>query len=197
MSTRIFFAGILGGVVMFIWTSIAHMMLPLGETGIKEIPNESAVVAAMQSNMGDKTGLYIFPGPGVGENATRHEKQEAMKKAMDKLATEPSGILMYNSARPFTFARYLGIEFGTEVVEAILAVFLLAQTSISSFSGRVGFVLTAGILAAIATNISYWNWYGFPAIYTASYILIQVAGFLCVGIVAALMLGRRSTQPAP
>src|SRR5207253_7566663 len=91
MSTRILFAGILGVVVMFNWTSIAHMMLPLGETGIKEIPNESAVVAAMQSNMGDKTGLYIFPGPGVGENATRHEKQEAMKKAMDKLATEPSG----------------------------------------------------------------------------------------------------------
>src|SRR5438067_12561450 len=104
MSTRIFVAGILGGGVMFIWTSIAHMMLPLGETGIKEIPNESAVFAAMQSNMGDKTGLYIFRGPGVGANATRLEKQEAMKKAMEKLATEPSGILRHNSARPFAFA---------------------------------------------------------------------------------------------
>src|SRR2546425_864937 len=95
------------------------------------------------------------------------------------------------------FAGMLGIEFPTEVVEAFLAVFLLAQTNISSFSGRVGFVLTTGILAAIATNISYWNRYGFPAVYTASYILIQVVGFLCVGTVAALMLGRRSTQPAP
>src|SRR5207237_10927929 len=100
--------------------------------------------------------------------ATRHERQESMNKAMDKPATEPSGILMYNSARPFTFARYLGIEFATEVVEAILAVFLLAQTSISSFGGRVGFVLTNGILAAIATNIYYWNWYFFLAIYTAN-----------------------------
>jgi len=68
---RILLAGILGGIVMFIWTSIAHMALPLGEAGINEIPNESAVLGAMQSSIGDKTGLYIFPGLGVGKNATR------------------------------------------------------------------------------------------------------------------------------
>ncbi len=62
---RILIAGILGGIVMFIWTSIAHMALPLGEAGINEIPNESAVLGAMQSSIGDKTGLYIFPGLGV------------------------------------------------------------------------------------------------------------------------------------
>jgi hypothetical protein len=38
------------------------MALPLGEAGIGEIPNESAVLSAMQSSIGDKTGLYIFPG---------------------------------------------------------------------------------------------------------------------------------------
>ena len=56
---RILFAGIIGGIVMLIWTSIAHMALPLGEAGISEIPNESAVLRAMQSSPGDKTGLYI------------------------------------------------------------------------------------------------------------------------------------------
>ena len=55
---------------MFLWTSIAHMALPLGEAGINEIPNESAVLGAMQGSMGDKTGLYIFPGLGVGKNAS-------------------------------------------------------------------------------------------------------------------------------
>jgi hypothetical protein len=194
MSTRILLAGILGGIVMFIWTSIAHMMLPLGEAGLTEIPNESAILTLLQNNMGDKAGLYIFPGPGVGENATKQEKKEAMEKAMEKLKTGPSGLLMYNSVRPFNFAKYLGIEFATEVVEAILAVFLLTQTSIAGFGGRVGFVLTTGILAAIATNISYWNWYGFPAIYTGSYMLIQIVGFFCVGIVAALVLGKQSPQ---
>jgi len=189
---KILLAGILGGVVMFIWTSIAHMALPLGEAGLGEIPNESAVLGAMQNNIGEQTGLYIFPAPGVGKNATRQEKNEAMKHMGEKMATNPSGILMYHApGRPFTFGKWLGIEFGTELLEAILVVFLLAQTRIASFAGRVGFVLAAGILAAIATNVSYWNWYGFPCVYTTGYMSIQIIGFLCVGIVAALVLWKR------
>jgi hypothetical protein len=193
---KILLAGVLGGIVMFIWTSIAHMFLPLGEAGVGEIPNESAVLSAMQSNIGDQTGLYIFPGLGVGKNATRQEKNEAMKQSAAKASTGPSGILMYHPTRPFSFGKLMGIEFGTELLEAILAVFLLAQTCIASFGGRVGFVLVAGILAAIATNVSYWNWYGFPDVYIASYMLIQVIGFFCVGIVAALMLRKTSVRTA-
>jgi len=77
------------------------------------------------------------------------------------------------------------------VLQAILVIWLLAQTRIGSFDGRVGFVLIAGILTAITTNVSYWNWYGFPGIYTASYILIEIVGFVLVGVVATLVLRRR------
>ena len=105
---RILLAGILGGIVMFVWTSIAHMALPLGEAGINEIPNESAVLSAMQSSIGDKTGLYIFPGLGVGKNATREEKSEAMKQMQQRIAANPSGILMYHPpGRPFAFGKSL------------------------------------------------------------------------------------------
>ena len=178
---------------MFIWTSIAHMALPLGEAGIREIPNEAALLSEMQNNMGEQTGLYIFPGPGIGKNATRQEKNEAMKHVGEKMAANPSGILMYHApGRPFTLGKWLGVEFGKELLEAILVLFLLAQTRIGSFAGRIGFVLVAGILAAISTNVSYWNWYGFPCVYTASYMLIQIVGFLLVGIVAALVLPKRT-----
>ena len=92
--------------------------------------------------------------------------------------------------------RLLGTEFATELLEAFLVVWLLAQTRLTTFSGRLFFVVTAGILAAIATNVSYWNWYGFPKRYTAAYIVIQVVGFFCIGIVAAFMLrNRRETSP--
>ena len=195
---KILLAGVLGGIVMFIWTSIAHMALPLGEAGLGEIPNESTVLGVMQSNIGEQTGLYIFPGPGLGKNATRQEKQEAMKHMGEKIATNPSGILMYHPpGRPLVLGKLLGIEFVTELLEAILVVFLLAQTRIASFAGRVGFVLVAGILAAIATNVSYWNWYGFPCVYTASYMFIQIVGFFLVGIVAAFMLRKMSVRTAP
>ncbi len=195
---KILLAGILGGIVMFIWTSIAHMALPLGEAGLGEIPNESTVLSAMQSNIGEQTGLYVFPGRGLGKNATRQEKEEAMKHMSEKIATNPSGILMYHApGRPLSLGKLLGVEFGTELLEAILVVLLLAQTRIASFAGRVGFVLVAGILAAIATNVSYWNWYGFPCVYTASYMLIQIVGFFLVGIVAALVLRKTALRTAP
>jgi hypothetical protein len=191
---RVLLAGILGAIVMFIWASIAHMALPLGEAGITEIPNESAVLNSMQSNIGDKTGLYIFPGLGVAKDATREEKNQAMKQMQQRIAANPSGILMYHPpGRQFAFGKSLGIEFGTELLEAILVICLVAQTRIATVGGRVGFVLVAGILAAITTNVSYWNWYGFPGVYTASYMLIEIIGFFLVGIVAALMLRKRNS----
>ena len=114
---KILLAGILGAIAMFVWTAIAHMALPLGEAGIAEIPNESAVLSAMQSNIGDQTGLYIFPGMGVGKNASRQEKSEAMKHMDEKIAANPSGILMYHApGRPFTFGKALGIEFVTAII---------------------------------------------------------------------------------
>jgi hypothetical protein len=190
---RILLAGLLGGIAMFLWTSIAHVALPLGKAGIGEIPNEAAVLNAMQSSMGDKTGLYIFPGLGVGTNATREEKNEAMKQMQQRIAANPSGILMYHPpGRQFAFGKSLAIEFSFQVLQAILVIWLLAQTRIGSFAGRVGFVLVAGILAAITTNVSYWNWYGFPGVYTASYILTEIMGFVLVGVIAALLLRKRS-----
>ncbi len=46
----------------------------------------------------------------------------------------------------------------------------------------------AGILAAISTNISYWNWYGFPGNYTFAYAFTIVVGFAVAGLVTAAML---------
>ena len=86
--------------------------------------------------------------------------------------------------------KYLTTEFITELCEALLVVWLLAQTRLVSFGGRVGFVAAAGLMTAISTNVSYWNWYGFPTNYTAAYMFIQFVGFFLVGIVAAIMFRR-------
>ena len=116
-----------------------------------------------------------------------------MKQMQQWIAANPSGILVYHPpGRQFTFVKSLAIEFSTEVIQAILVIRLLTQTRIQSFGGRVGFVLFAGVLAAITTNVSYWNWYGFPGVYTTSYVLIEVVGFVLVGVIAAVVLRRRN-----
>jgi hypothetical protein len=191
-TTRIFLTGVLGAIAMFAWTSIAHMALPLGEAGVQNTMNDDPLLSALKSTVNDKPGLYIYPSMGLGPDATHAQRSEAMKAFEAKLEKNPSGFFIYHPAgsRPMNMGKYLSIEFITELCEALLAVWLLAKTRIVTFGGRVGFVTAAGIMAGIATNVSYWNWWGFPGNYTAAYIFIQVVGFFLVGLVAAIMFRR-------
>jgi len=99
MTTRAFLAAILGGIAMFIWSFIAHDLLPLGETGMREFKDEAAMLDALKTNLGDARGLYHFPGHKAGPNATRQEKSDAIKRAMEKAASGPSGMLLYHPTR--------------------------------------------------------------------------------------------------
>jgi hypothetical protein len=196
-TTRIITAGVLGGIAMFIWSSIAHMALPLAHAGTHiGLLNEENMLPALQTGLGDQPGLYLFPGLGAGDNPTHEQEQEAMKHYEEKLAANPSGFLVYHPAgsRPMAMVKLLTVEFLTELLESILVVSLLAQTRIVSFGGRVGFVFVAGVLASIVTNVPYWNWYGFPGVYTAAYMFTQIVGFLCAGLVAALVLRSQKSE---
>jgi hypothetical protein len=191
-TTRIFLAGLLGAVAMFAWTAIAHMATPLGEAGVVNTMKDEELLSTLKSTIKDKDGLYIYPSMGLPPDATHAQQSEAMEKYPEKLEKNPSGFFIYHPAgsRPMNMGKFLTVEFITELVEAFLAVWLLAQTRIVTFGGRVGFVTAVGIVAAIATNVSYWNWWGFPTVYTASYIFIQVVGFFLVGLIAAIMFRR-------
>jgi hypothetical protein len=183
-------AGLAGGVGMFLWASLAHIVLPLGAVGIAEIPSgETALLASMHQSLGNSPGLYMFPSFGFNSAASRND---AMKNYDAKLVTNPSGLLIYHppGAKSLTPGLLL-IEFLTELLEAVLAVWLLAQTGIATLGGRIGFVAIAGLLASLPTNVSYWNWYGFPGSYTATYMAIQIAGFVVAGAIAALVLRRQ------
>src|SRR5579871_768970 len=116
MGKRILLGGVLGGIAMFIWAFVAHMLLPLGYTGFSEIPNEPPVLAAMQSSLGQKSGLYLFPGLGLGPQYTTQQRNAAMKNYDQKLAANASGLLLYHpaGAQGVTGGK-LGKEFITEV----------------------------------------------------------------------------------
>lgn len=180
-------AGILGGIAFFAWSSIAHMVLPLGQTGVQEISNEQPVTAAMQANIRD-SGLFIFPGPHFAADATREQKNAAMQKNFEQVKTGPSGLLMYHPSRDVSLGKLMLTELTTNIVQILIAVFLLSQTRITSFAARWRFVTAAGVLAAISTNVSYWNWYGFPGNYTLAYTSTIAMGFVCAGLVVAAMI---------
>jgi len=183
-------AAVLGGLAFFAWSSVAHIFTGLGETGIQEIPNEQAVVGAIKANV-QGPGLYFFPGRGLPPDATHSQKMKAMQSdAMQaKLKAGPTGILVYKSGAGAAMTpRQLITELVTNIFQVFLAVLLLGQTRIVNFVGRWRFITIAGFLAAISTNISYWNWYGFPGNYTLAYVCTIAMGFVFAGLVAAAIV---------
>ncbi|HKW74939.1 MAG TPA: hypothetical protein VJN64_05385 [Terriglobales bacterium] len=181
-------AGVLGGLAFFAWSTIAHLALGLGEVGISEIPNEQTVVSGMKGNI-PASGMYIFPGWGLGPNATHSQKMAAMNVLAPKIKAGPTGLLIFHpqGSDPLSPKQML-TELGTNMLQAFIVVLLLAQTGLASFGARWRFATLAGVVAAISTNMSYWNWYGFPGNYTVAYICTIAMGFVCAGAVAAAMI---------
>ncbi len=171
---RILLAGLAGGIVMFVWSWVAHDLTSLGTIGVKALPNESATVESLSSSIGDKGGLYLFPGEMAPKTSA---------------AAGASGFLVFNPHGSLEMSpRNLVVEFLTELVESILAAWLLAQTALAGYAMRVGFVTVVGITGAIVTNIPYWNWYSFPTDYTLAYSLIEIVAFLAAGLAIAAVL---------
>ena len=153
---RIFLAGLLGGIALFIWTHIAYTALPLGLTGLRKLPNETAVLDALQNNLAENSGIYLFPGLWLGPNPP-DEKAEATNGFAEKVARYPSGILMYNAAgsRSVAMSRRLLVEFLTALAQAVLAVLLLSRTRHKRFGARATFALQVDASAPIAPSVSH------------------------------------------
>jgi hypothetical protein len=62
------------------WMSLSHPVFPLGGTGAQETVNEPAVLNAMQAALGEKSGLYLFLGTGVGPDRANPQKNAAMNR---------------------------------------------------------------------------------------------------------------------
>lgn len=183
---RILIAGILGGIAMFVWMSIAHLATPLASIGFSQIPNESAVTSTLQNSIGAKQGLYFYPWMDPHD-------PNAMKLQEEKLKTQPSGLLMYNPAGGGMKPSLMIAEFVKEAATALIAAFLLAQAMLAGYFARVGFVSLIGLAAALTTNVSYAIWYGFPASYTLAYGFTDFFGYVVAGLVIAAILRPKMT----
>ena len=178
---RTILAGFAGGILMFVWSSIAHVALPLGQIGVSALPHEVTSIEAIATAMGDEGGLFIFPDMRPG------------KPMAHKTGSGPLGLLVYQPHGSYNMSpAQLAAEFAKQVIEALIAATLLSLTTLQSYGARLGFVALVGLVVAIGTNISYWNWYAFPLSYTLSYAAIQLVGYVAAGLAIAWVVPTRS-----
>lgn len=192
MTKKILLGGVVGGIVVFVWSVISHMILPLGMVGFSQLPNEDMVVTALRENIKDP-GLYYFPGMEQTAGMTKEEQKAAMQKWEEKYRQGPIGTLIYQpQGQNPLIPKQLIIELLSNIAGALVAAYLLAKAvgGIASFGGRVLFVLLLGLFASLAIDISYWNWYGFPGSYTLAAIIDQVVSWGLAGLVMGAIIKR-------
>ncbi len=184
---KILIAGILGAVVAFVWSTFAHMVLPTGDMGIRSLPNEDAVVAAMKQSI-PEAGFYYFPGMDMSRKLTPDEE----KAWAAKYAAGPIGILVYNPAGDTPMSpRMLLVELLSQLLAALLIAWVLSQTAVTLGRGAVTAALL-GLFAWLSLSVSMWNWFGFPGAYLVTEAIDQVVGWGLAGLVMALVLRPRA-----
>jgi hypothetical protein len=187
---RILAAGLLGGIAVFVWGMVSHMVLGLGSIGIQRLPNETAIVEAMRANI-TAPGLYFFPGIDMVSKKSKAEQAADEKAWGDAIRRGPSGLLVIDTrGKEPLMTRTFAIELLTNIFGAAIAAMLLtlAASSLTTYWVRVLFVAALGLFASIAIDLSYWNWYGFPAEYTIAALVDQTLSWFVGGLVLARLI---------
>lgn len=188
---RVLLAGLVGGVVMFIWATIAHVATPLATAGLKPIPQEASTVATLRAALGDTPGLYFFP-------YLEGSDSKAMADQKAKMQLGPTGLLAYQApGSPAMMPRQLAVELLLEVGESILAALVISAAP--DIGRRIGLAVVIGVIAAVSTNFSYWNWYGFGWAYTLANAFTELMKYVFAGVAIIAFLawrGRRARAAA-
>jgi hypothetical protein len=185
MVKRVVLAGILGGILVFNWGYVAHMVLPCGEMGVHMLPDEAAVVAPIRSTV-KEPGFYYFPGMEHGSKASESEQKAWLENAKQG----PLGVLIVRpQGGEGMTPQMLLTELGTNIVSALLAALLLSQARVGAgYWTRVGLVMSLGLFALVTVVVPYWNWYGFPADFVASEAIEHVVGWFIAGLALAAIV---------
>ncbi|WP_456408333.1 hypothetical protein [Thiolapillus sp.] len=186
---NILVGGVLAGVVLFLWGAVAHMLLPIGQMGMQELPHSTSVTYALDLALEDP-GLYVFPW--------MDPEQEMSKKALadweEAYRDGPVGFILYrpHGGEPMS-ARKFVLQFATDIVAGLLVAVLLSFTALS-FAGRLLFVTAVGAFSWITSSIPWWNWYGFPQDFVVGAGIYMIVGWFLAGLVLAALGDKTSSS---
>ena len=176
---RILLAGIVGGIVVFIWGAVSHMVLQVGEMGIKELPNDELLLPALRTGIPDP-GMYMIPGPDKAAPTD-------MKAWEKKMQAGPRGLLVIDprpTDQPMISPVQLGRELASNVLAALVAACIVSTMFAGTFA-RVLAVAAMGLFGWLSLVVSYWNWYGFPDDFAIGQLIGEVVGWFLAGLLIA------------
>jgi hypothetical protein len=183
---------IVGAIVVFILSSIWHVATPLGEVGVKNLPQEALLSPAMKLAIPD-AGFYFFPGINRSKDLTREQQQTEQQRYLNAYRQGPTGILVYSpGGEDMNFGKNLVGQFLVGAVSAFFIAWILAVTArATTYGQRVLIVALISAFGAITVTLPQWIWYKFPTNYTVAYSLGFFVTWGLTGLVMGSLVGKQ------
>jgi hypothetical protein len=146
---------LLSALIVFIASSIMHMLLPYHRGDYGQLPEEDKLLAALRPT-GLQRGLYMFP-----YGTHKDMKSPAM---LEKYKQGPVGILTVFPSGPPAMPKFLGLWFAYTLIISFFVAYLTGHTVVAGARYPVVFRVagTAAFLAYGLGNLSNGIWKGQP-----------------------------------
>jgi hypothetical protein len=184
MTKALVLGTILGGLVMFAWGAVYHMVLPYGTLVFLRFSDEDTVARALLANA-PRSGVYFLPYMPEGDEAGAQAAQEKLSR----------GPFVFASIRIGAMGEARGYFIGQIVIDllsGLLATLLLLHARPTTGPARALFLAGVGLAAWVAGSLPEWNWYAFSTPFTLAAMLDLVVGFGLAGFVISPFLPKRA-----
>ena len=152
---KLLFSALIGGILLFAWSSISWMVLPWHNATFKGFTNEMTVTAAMTEGS-TSPGVYLLPNLHDGKG---DDSAAAKYKG-------PFAFILWSRNGCGNMGSKMLTAFLENVLTAFVAAWLLSLTGIRSFGKRLLFVVGLGLFAALAVEVPNMIWWGFSREFT-------------------------------
>ena len=175
---RFLLGGFVGGLVIFAWSAVAHLVLPLGQEGFVHLPDDARARGALQGGFAE-SGMYLlpqFPADGSKEEKSAWES---------RWRSGPTALVVYrrDGAKP-PIPDSLVMLLGSSLVAAFIIAIVLVRCD-APYLGRVLIVALLGTFAWLTVDVSYWVRFRFPDDYVIARAIDLGGGWLLTGLVMA------------
>jgi len=169
---------VLSAVIVFVASSIMHMVLPYHRSDYRKLPDEDRAMTALRS-VGLTRGLYVFPFCTPKEMKT--------PEAQEKYKQGPVGFMTIYHNGPPAMPKFLGQWFGFCLIVSFFVAYLAGHTVAPGLTYLAVFrvVGTAAFMAYGLGNITNGVWRGWPW----SMVIKEVVDGLVYGLLTAGTFG--------
>jgi len=185
--------GLVGGIILFVWSFLAWVILPLHTSTLHPIPNEDAVVSALQPALPAKGVYPLRSNPGMSADKATQDAWLA------KMAQGPTGLIIYDpgGVDPMMTGQ-MSMGLLIDILSALVVSWLLTRSTAFSapYMSRVMFCGMFAIFATLFDYLTMWNWMGYPTDFTSALIVDALIAWLLAGLGIAAIVKSTPAQTA-